>query len=278
MDGFTHQGLRFDLDDLGPVPGETVIALHGFPQDRSCWRALAPQLVAAGYRVLAPDQRGYSPAARPPGRDAYRLADLADDVLALAETAGLGRFHLIGHDLGALVAWRVAATASTRVASLTALSVPHPRAMSAALRRPGQACRSWYVLAFLVPGAERVLSAGGGRLLEAALRASGLGPGPARSYATRLADPEASRGALAWYRALVRLPQTPAVAVPTLQVWGRSDPFVGREAVEGSAEWVAGSYRSVEIDGGHWLPEQHAEVIGEALLRHLAASGDGAAG
>ena len=272
MDGYTHQGLRFDLDDLGPLSGEPVVALHGFPQDRSCWQALAPQLVGAGYRVLAPDQRGYSRGARPPGRAAYRLADLADDVLALADSAGLGSFHLVGHDLGALVAWRVAASASTRVASLTALSVPHPRAMAAALRRPDQAARSWYVLAFQVPGAERVVSAGRGRLLEAALRASGLGPGPARRYATRMADPDAARAALAWYRALPGLPPTPAVTVPTLQVWGRGDPFVGRRAVEGTAEWVVGRYRSVEIDGGHWLAEQHAEPVGEALLGHLAGS------
>jgi len=272
MDRFAHQGLSFDLDDLGPVSGEPVVALHGFPQDRSCWQALTPQLVDAGYRVLAPDQRGYSRGARPQGRAAYRLADLADDVLALADSAGLGRFHLVGHDLGALVAWRVAATASTRLRSLTALSVPHPRAMAAALRRPGQAARSWYVLAFALPGAERVVSAGRGRLLEATLRSSGLGPGPASRYAARLADPEAARAALAWYRALPGLPPTPAVTVPTLQVWGRNDPFVGRMAVEGTAEWVVGPYRSLEIDGGHWLPEQHAEAVGEALLAHLGGS------
>src|SRR3954464_2452024 len=105
LDHYVHDGLRFDVTDAGPATGETVILLHGFPQDRSCWRRVIPPLVDAGYRVLAPDQRGYAPVARPTGRRAYRLERLTADVVALADAADAAQFHVIGHDWGGAVAW-----------------------------------------------------------------------------------------------------------------------------------------------------------------------------
>ncbi|MGH9057060.1 MAG: alpha/beta fold hydrolase [Acidimicrobiales bacterium] len=102
-DRYTHDGLTFDVDDAGPPDGRAVIALHGFPEDRQTWSPLSTSLVGAGYRVLAPDQRGYSPGARPAGRRAYTIDRLAGDVLALAGAAGADRFDLVGHDWGALV-------------------------------------------------------------------------------------------------------------------------------------------------------------------------------
>lgn len=274
MERFVHDGLRFEVDDLGDPAGEVVVLLHGFPQDRRCWAGVAPHLLDAGYRLLVPDQRGYSPGARPAGRRAYRLPVLAGDVTALAEAAGAARFHVVGHDWGALVGWRLAATAFSRVASLAALSVPHPRAMAAAARRPGQALRSWYVLPVQVPGAELGLAALGRRPIAALLRRSGLDAASADRYAARLADPAAARGALAWYGALPGsgLATTPAVTVPTLQLWGRRDPFIGRAAVDACAEWVAGPWRSVELDAGHWLPEGHHAAVAPALVEHLGAN------
>ncbi len=275
VERYSHEGLHFELDDLGEPGGEPVVLLHGFPQDRSAWSAVAPQLVSAGYRVLAPDQRGYSPGARPLERRAYRLAALARDVVALADAAGAGRFHVVGHDWGALVAWRLAATTFSRVASLAALSVPHPRAMAAAVTRPEQALRSWYVAAFQLPGVERAFAAAGAGALAAGLRRSGLGPDEASRYAARLADPAAARGALAWYRALPlsSLSSTPAVSVPTLQIWGRRDPFVSRAAADASAEWVTGPLRTLTLEAGHWLPERHAGEVGAALVDHLRSAG-----
>ena len=159
--------------------------MHGFPEDRQCWQALAAELVDAGYRTLAPDQRGYSPGARPPGRRAYTLDRLAGDVLALADAAGADRFDLVGHDWGAAVAWHLAGRHPDRVRSLTALSVPHPRAIVEALGRSTQAaairgtcctsscrgCPSW-------PSAGRVNAA-----CVAQLRRTGLDEESARRYA-----------------------------------------------------------------------------------------------
>ncbi len=105
---FTRGDLTFELDDAGPLGGETVVLLHGFPTDRTSWHRMAPLLHAAGLRTLAPDQRGYSPGARPPGRAAYRLEELLADVLALLDAAGVERAHVVGHDWGGAVAWLLA--------------------------------------------------------------------------------------------------------------------------------------------------------------------------
>src|SRR5829696_8273650 len=105
MDSYHHDGLRFDVSDAGPVGGRAVVLLHGFPNDRTAWDAVIPELVANGCRVLAPDQRGYSPGARPRHRRDYRLSRLVGDVIALADQAGVERFDVVGHDWGAVVAY-----------------------------------------------------------------------------------------------------------------------------------------------------------------------------
>jgi pimeloyl-ACP methyl ester carboxylesterase len=121
------RGLVFDVLATGPPTGEPVVLLHGFPQTSACWRPLLAILAAAGYRAVAPDQRGYSPKARPTTIEAYRLPELVADVLAIADRLGAETFHLVGHDWGGVVAWRLAGQQPERVATPTAVSTPHPR-------------------------------------------------------------------------------------------------------------------------------------------------------
>ncbi len=151
---FSRDGLRFDgWTDEGPLDGDVVVLLHGFPTDRTSWDRVAARLHEAGLRTLAPDQRGYSPGARPTDEDEdYRLRAAVGDVLALIEASGRERVHLVGHDWGGALAWLVAANHPTRIASLTVLSTPHPAAMSRAWRSGiDQKRRSWYMAAFQVP-------------------------------------------------------------------------------------------------------------------------------
>ncbi|WP_372437898.1 alpha/beta fold hydrolase [Cellulomonas wangleii] len=122
--------------------------LHGFPQDASAYDAVVPLLTDAGVRTLVPDQRGYSPGARPRGRRPYAVRELVADVVALLDAAE--HAHVAGHDWGGGIAWALAAHRPDRVASLTALGTPHPAAMRSGLLR-GQALRSWYIGAFQVP-------------------------------------------------------------------------------------------------------------------------------
>ena len=124
MERFTNAAFSFEVTDTAAAgargPEGVVILLHGFPQDRRCWDRVTPALAAGGYRVLAPDLRGYSPGARQAARSAYRNSQLAADVLALADAAGAERFHLAGHDWGAALAWYVAGRHPGRVTSLAA--------------------------------------------------------------------------------------------------------------------------------------------------------------
>src|SRR3978361_580686 len=133
MDSFSRGDLVFDVRDSGPADGAPVVLLHGFPQNSSAFDRLSPVLHSAGLRTLAPDQRGYSPGARPRGRSAYAPPEVGDDLLALLAAPGLQSAHLVGHDWGGVAAWALAAWHPWRVRTLTAVSVPHPAAMAQAL-------------------------------------------------------------------------------------------------------------------------------------------------
>jgi pimeloyl-ACP methyl ester carboxylesterase len=237
---------------------------------------VTPILVNAGLRVLAPDQRGYSPGARPPGRSAYLLRELVADVLALLDTVGADTAHVVGHDWGAAVAWALAGRHPDRVASLTALSTPHPAALQAAALRSTQGLRSAYMAFFQLPWLpEQIALAGGGHLLESSLRASGLPAGYARAYTQRMAEPGALTAALGWYRALPASRGYGAgrVRVPTTYLWGRADPFFAPTAAAGTGAWVTGPYVAQRLDdAGHWLPETRAGEVAAAVLRAAGRS------
>ena len=207
MERFTNAAFSFDVTDTGAAgrdgPEGVAILLHGFPQDRRCWDRVTPALAGGGYRVLAPDLRGYSPGARPAARSAYRNSQLAADVLALADAAGAEQFHLAGHDWGAALAWYVAGRYPGRVTSLAALSVPHPQAFAQALLTGQQAGRSWYMAACQLPWLpERVLGRRGGQAFRDILVRTGLDQASADRYAARARDPAVLRGPLNWYRAM----------------------------------------------------------------------------
>jgi pimeloyl-ACP methyl ester carboxylesterase len=280
IDLVERDGLRIDVRDEGPRGGEVVVLLHGFPQDSRCWAEVTPVLNRAGLRTLAPDQRGYSPGARPTDVSAYRVSTLARDVLAVLDAAGARSAHVVGHDWGGAVAWYLAAHHAERVASLTVLSTPHPGALAHSMTRSLQPLRSWYTLAVQLPLLpELVLS----HTLGPALRLSGLPAHLAQRYGRRFSGAAALHGPLAWYRAAGRRPPWQVldgvgagaafVAVPTTYVWGRHDPALGRAAAEATAGHVTGDYLFVELDAGHWLPELNPDEVAGAVLdrvRHTA--------
>jgi len=283
MERFGNAGFSFEVTDTPPAggggAGQVAVLLHGFPEDRHSWDAVAPALAAAGYRVLAPDQRGYSPGARPAARSAYTLSQLAGDVLVMADAAGAERFHLAGHDWGGALAWYLAGHYPGRLISLAALSVPHPQAFLRALASSNQAARSWYVAAFQLPGLpELALSRRGGEAMRAALVRTGLDPGSAARYAARAADPAALRGPLNWYRAipLSLRERTGRIEVPTLFLWSDGDRFVSRAAAKLCGRYVSGPYRFEVLEGAsHWLPEEVPERVAALLVAHFARTPGG---
>lgn len=261
----------FDVLVDGPSDGAAVLLLHGFPQDATAWSAQLAALGAAGHRVVAVDQRGYSPGARPAGPDAYRLELLVGDVLAVADALGLRRFGLAGHDWGGAVAWSVAAEHPDRVRALAVVSTPHGAALGDALRTdPEQRARFGYQADLRRAGVEDELLADG----SARLRAFYQGRVPAEradAYVRRLSRPGALTAALQWYRA-PRPPSPGPVGVPTLYVWSTEDLAFGRRAAEGTAARVTGEYRFVELAGvSHWVPEEAPEELSALLLGRFAA-------
>jgi len=277
MDTFRRGDLVFDVRDAGPPDGEPVALLHGFPQDAGSFDRVSPALHQAGLRTLAPDQRGYSPGARPAHRSDYRMRAVVDDVLALLEAAGLPSAHVVGHDWGGIAAWALAAWHPWRVRTLTVLSVPHPAAMAQAMVRSDQALRSSYMGFFQLPAVpERVLLAGGATVLRRMLRQGGLPDEPAERYVQRMQEPGALTGALNWYRAIPfgRRDRVGTVRVPTLHVWGDRDVALGRAAIDASAAFVAAPYRLEVLDGAnHWLPELAAERVAELVTAHVRSAG-----
>jgi pimeloyl-ACP methyl ester carboxylesterase len=273
VDSFRRNGLTFDVVDGGPQDGEPVVLLHGFPQDSSAWNHVSPALHQAGLRTLAPDQRGYSPMARPRGRRHYTLRETTADVLALLDAAGLRKAHVVGHDWGGFVGWALAAWHPDRVHTLTAISVPHPAAMAKAMVTSDQALRSSYVGLFQLPLLpEQLLLLGGGNPLRRMLRRSGLSHQAATHYVGRMREPGALSAALGWYRALPWSSPNPVgtVRVPTLHIWSTGDPSLGRTCTEATRQYVDAPYRLEVLDDvTHWIPELAADRVAELVTAHV---------
>ncbi|MGI5218658.1 alpha/beta fold hydrolase [Nocardia sp. CA-290969] len=255
-----------------PVNGVVVLLLHGFPQSAASWDPVAERLLAHGVGGYAPEQRGYSPGARPGGIDSYRLPELGADIVGLCDALGADRVHLVGHDWGAIVAWDVAARNPARVASLTAVSVPHPAAFAWARKHdPVQAERSGYMTFFQQPDApEELLLADDCAGLRAGF-GDAVAPELVARHVSRLSEPGAMTAALNWYRAAGdSWSAVPAVEVPTTFVWSDADLAVARSGVDATAEWVAADYCLEVLPGvSHWVPEEAPDALSRIILSRI---------
>ena len=232
-------------------------------------------LADAGYRALAPDQRGYSAGARPEGVEAYATANIVADALGLMDALGHARFHLVGHDWGGQIAWLTAVEAPERLLSLGVLSRPHPAAFARAFEGdPEQAKRSGHHRSLQDDSTVAAMRADGMARLKALLAGSGVPAATAQAYVDTLSPPGALEAAVAWYRAgagSLRARDVPPVTVRTLYVWGDADATVGRMAAEATADFVTGPYRFEVIPGaGHFLTDEVPEAVNRLLLEHLA--------
>lgn len=269
---YSRDGLTFDVRDEGPLDGDPVVLLHGFPETSTCWRHVAPLLHEQGLRTLAPDQRGYSPRARPRGRRAYRSAELVADVAALVDAVGRP-VHLVGHDWGAIVSWAFAATHPEQLRSMTVLSVPHPRAFLRSLAGR-QALKSWYMLAFQLPFVPERLAPEGG-FFDESMRASGKSRDDVQRFRREVVDSGALGPALGWYRAMPFLDRRAAgrrITTPTTLVWSDGDDFVGRGGVDRTPPYVDAPYELVVLPGvSHWIPTEAPWATADAVLARIGS-------
>lgn len=274
LTSYARVGLTFDVLDDGPLDGTPAVLLHGFPERATCWRDVAPLLHAAGVRTYAPDQRGYSPRARPFGRWRYRIGALGDDVISLIDKIGRP-VDLVGHDLGGMVGWSVAARRPDLVRSWTAVSVSHPRAYVKAAMTSSQGLKSWYILLFQLPGLLEVVARLAPQVFLRSLKRIGMRPSEVDRCRSEILDHGALSSALGWYRALPLVGRSTgdsSVHVPTTLVWSDKDVPCGRRATELNPQYVAGPYEFVELNGvSHWIPTHAPEALARAILARRAS-------
>jgi len=271
--------LTFDALADGPEDAELVLLLHGFPQTSASWCDQVTALATAGYRAVAPDQRGYSPRARPTELAAYAMPELVGDVIGFADALGAARFHLVGHDWGGAVAWHVAARHPDRLHTLAVVSTPHP----AALRRAysgdlggDQAERSGYMAFFRQPDSQDRMLENDAAVFRLLFAGSGMPEGRERPYLEALGTPQALGAALNWYRAasVADAEGLGPITTPTLYVWSTEDVALGTEAAEATAQCVEGPYHFAVIEGvSHWIAEQAPDRLNQLLLDHISAFG-----
>lgn len=278
MDQFRRGDLVFDVIDSGPADGPAVVLLHGFPEQNTMWHPIVARLTAKGYRCLAPLQRGYSPGARPARRRDYRVDLLAEDVQALIDAAGSQRVHLVGHDWGATVAWRVAQRFPDRLLTVTPMSVPHPWAFLKSLVTSRQGLASWYIYFFQLPRIpEWYLMRGRGAFSLSGLLASRAQHAPqlVEAEAAAMTEPGALTAALNWYRAIplgnIGDSRT-EVAVPTMFLWSDEDVALLEKGARDCGKYVVGEYRFEVFEGvSHWILDEAPDRVAELLLDWFAA-------
>lgn len=277
----TRGELRFQVRTAGPAEGEPVILLHGFPQTSLEWTAQIAFLAQHGYRVIAPDQRGYSPGARPTALADYAMLLLVQDVLAIADALGVERFHLVGHDWGASVTWVTAFFAPQRLLSITPISVPHLDAFTRTVSDPTscQPAASAYIDTFVEEGSEAMLLRDDAAALRTMFR--GLPAERTQQYLDHFHDESSLSGPLNWYRANlapgVPRPSIGKTSVPTLYIWSERDEALCRDGAELTGEYVDAPYRFEILEGvNHWVPELAADQVNTLLLAHLRQFAGGA--
>jgi pimeloyl-ACP methyl ester carboxylesterase len=263
------------VTEAGPADGPPVLLLHGFPDRATLWRAQIPALADAGYRVVAPDLRGFGDSDRPDGVEHYGMRHLVGDVVALLDALGIGRTALAGHDWGAGLGWSLTMV-TDRISRYAAFSVGHPGVVTGIEQKE----KSWYMLWFQFPGvAEDALPADDWAFLRrwAHPEAAADDPLVARQI-DDLSRPGALTAALNWYRANIgpasfgrtRLRETSSVTCPVLGVWSSGDRFLTEEQMTGTASRVTGGFRYERLDDTpHWIPEQAPERTTALLLEFL---------
>jgi pimeloyl-ACP methyl ester carboxylesterase len=264
--------------EAGPHDGKLVMLLHGFPEFWYSWRHQIDALAGAGFRVVAPDQRGYDSSDRPLRVGAYDLDILTRDILGLADALGVDRLPIVGHDWGATVGWRLASHHPDRVDKLAALSAPHPAVWLEAMRTiPEQRKKSGYVQALRIPWLPEFLMRRRNfkalaDTLRDAKRPDAVSDADLGLYRAAWSKPGALTGMVNWYRALMRRGEAGVeaarVTAPTLVIWGDDDRF-GVPALAEMSAALCERATLVRLDASHWVQHDEPERVNALLLDFL---------
>lgn len=282
--GMDVSGLTEGYAEIGDVrlhyveagDGPLVILLHGFPEFWYGWRRQIKPLAAAGFRVVAPDLRGYNLSSRPGSVKAYDTEPLVADVLGLLQALDAESATLVGHDWGGTVAWATAMSHPEVVDRLAILNAAHPRKLSQGLHHPGQLRKSWYFFFFALPELpEAVVHANHWHFFRHFLQDAGpaFTPEEIDKYIEAWSQKGAATGMINYYRASVRKSPKRAEAelhpikAPTLVIWGQRDSYLGPELAEPEHDDVPNLDRVERLpNASHWVHHDEAERVNQLLI------------
>ena len=277
----TVNGVKLHVVQAGPRSGKPVLLLHGWPEFWYGWRHQIEHLADLGYRVTAPDQRGYNTSDKPSAVTAYSLNILQEDVLALINHLGHRRIHLVGHDWGGSVAWYFASNYPERLRSLTIMNAPHhAEFLKSVGGNPRQALRVWHLLAFQLPVLpEQLLKRSNYQSLTRRLRksmlAGSLTDADAVKYLEAWSQPGAMKASLKWYKAMLRSPPAKTrhrkIKIPTQIIWGNNDNILPPNIAQDALRQCPLGELKVVRDAGHFPHADQPAIVNQHLERFLAS-------
>ncbi len=267
-------GVNLHVVQAGPEDGPLVILLHGFPEFWYGWRKQIDFLAEQGYRVWAPDQRGYNISEKPNGIAAYNLNELSADVIGLIDAAGRETAILVGHDWGAAVAWWTACKYPQRLSKLVILNVPHQNVFrKTVLNDREQTMRSWYMGFFQIPFIPEtlmgVMSEAFARGMQSSSKPGAFTDEDMIEYKKAWAQPGALKSMINWYRSIIQQPPKspdPRVKVPTLILWGKKDAYLKWEMAQASVE-LCDNGKLIYFDNAtHWIAHEEPDRVNQLML------------
>ncbi len=274
-------GIRLHVVQSGSRYGSLVILLHGFPEFWYGWRRQIQPLAEAGFRVWAPDQRGYNLSDKPNSTAAYRFDELARDVVGLIDVAGVDKCYLAGHDWGAAVAWWVALRYPERLHKLAILNVPHPAVMMKTLFTSlSQLRRSWYMFFFQIPFLSEAILRNQDwspvvKMLTAGSRPGSFTADDIDLYRQAWWRKNAFTSMINWYRAALQMPPDMGgslrIQVPTLMLWGAQDLALGREMAQPSLDLCDHGKLVFFEESSHWVQLDEAQAVNQRLVEFFSS-------
>lgn len=272
-------GIKLHVAQQGPEDGELVLLLHGFPEFWYGWHHQMADLAEKGYRVWAPDQRGYNLSDKPEKVNEYTLSYLVEDIVGLIKQSGKEKVFLVGHDWGGIVAWQVAQEYPELINKLIILNAPHLSAMSKhVLKHPSQLLKSSYILFFqLKKIPEEIFSQSDWELATEAMQSTGreraFSEADMVEYRSAWSQPKAMKSMINWYRANLSSFTSPkgtdTVAVPTYIIWGTKDQFLGQELAEKSLEFCEDGQGILLGESTHWVHHEEPEHVSRLIFNFI---------
>lgn len=269
-------GFEFNVKTAGESGNPSIIFLHGWPESSYMWDQALTYFGEQGYFCIAPDQRGYSPKARPKNVAAYKVKYLIEDINAIKSHFGIEEFHLVAHDWGAEVGWQYIETYPEQVLSFNALSVPHGRAFAKAVKTDKvQRNKSWYMGFFQIPSIPEIgLKFNNFKLLRKIW--SHQSEPEVTEYIRLFKQKGALTASINWYRANINFFEKPSEKVerkkylgPVLLIYGNQDIAVGRTAIENNKKYINGTYTYKELNAGHWLMQEKPNEVIDIISKHI---------